>query len=146
MRLLIVNGPNLNMLGKRETQIYGTRSFEDFFEELKNAFPTIQFDYFQSNHEGALIDRIQEADGVYDGVVFNPGAYAHTSIALADAIRSISVPVVEVHISDISKREPYRHHSYTAEACLCSVMGLGLKGYAVAVKFLVRKINPDSTC
>lgn len=136
-KILILNGPNLNLLGKREPEIYGSVSFESYLETLKPKFPEIQLDYFQSNHEGVLIDKLQEADGIYDGVVMNPGAYAHTSIALADCIKAISIPVIEVHISDISKREPYRRHSYTAEACQESIVGRGLEGYDLALKELL---------
>lgn len=136
-KIIIINGPNLNLLGRREPEIYGTVSFEDFLLELRRSFPGIVLDYYQSNHEGCLIDKLQETDGVYDGVVMNPGAYAHTSIALADCIRAIGVPVVEVHISDISQREAYRRHSYTAEACLTCIAGQGLKGYDLAVRELL---------
>ena len=136
MEILILNGPNLNLLGKREPEIYGNVSFEDFLPRLRSRFPQHQISYFQTNHEGVIIDKLQEADGFYGGVVMNPGAYAHTSIAIADCIRSISVPVIEVHISDISKREPYRRHSFTAEACIKSFMGLGLEGYAEAIEAL----------
>lgn len=132
-RFLIINGPNLNLLGRREPEIYGNVSFEEHLSSMRQAFPDVELDYYQSNHEGFLIDKLQEADSVYDGVVMNPGAYAHTSIALADCIRSIHVPVIEVHISDISQREPYRHHSYTAEACKKCIMGQGLKGYDLAL-------------
>ena len=133
MKILILNGPNLNLLGKREPEIYGTMSFEDYLSKLIEAFPQHEISYYQSNHEGCLIDKLQEADGQYDAVVMNPGGYAHTSIALADCIRAIDIPVVEVHISDITKREPYRRHSYTAEACVKCISGLGLKGYEKAI-------------
>lgn len=136
-RILIVNGPNLNLLGRREPGIYGNRSFEDYLPELRNMFPDVKIDYYQSNHEGCLIDKLQEADGIYDGVVMNPGGYSHTSIALADCIRAIGIPVVEVHISDISKREPYRQHSYTAEASVKCFAGYGLEGYALGVRELL---------
>ena len=126
MRILILNGPNLNLLGKREPEIYGTLSFEEYLQQLRERFPQHELSYVQSNHEGVLIDKLQEADGNYDAVVMNPGGYAHTSIALADCIRAISIPVVEVHISDISKREPFRRHSFSAEACIKCIMGLGL--------------------
>lgn len=138
MKILIVNGPNLNLLGKREPEIYGSVSFESYFERLKAKFPQHQLFYYQSNHEGCLIDKLQEADGQYDAVVMNPGGYAHTSIAMADCIRAIGIPVVEVHISDISKREPYRRHSYTGEACVKRYMGLGLDGYARAIEFVAQ--------
>ena len=133
MKIHILNGPNLNLLGKREPEIYGHVSFDDYLLQLQKRFPQHEISYFQSNHEGILIDKLQEADGRYDAVVMNPGAFAHTSIALADCIRSIGIPVVEVHISDISKREPYRHHSFTGEACIKCFMGLGLEGYAQAI-------------
>ena len=136
-KILILNGPNLNLLGKREPEIYGRVAFETYLETLGILFPDIQLAYYQSNHEGFLIDKLQEADGVFDGVVMNPGAYAHTSIALADCIRAIRVPVVEVHVSDISTRESYRRHSYTAEACLKCITGKGLEGYALGVRELL---------
>lgn len=132
-RILIINGPNLNLLGRREPKIYGSVSFEEHLTTMRRVFPEVELDYYQSNHEGYLIDKLQEADGLYDGVVMNPGAYAHTSIALADCIRAISLPVIEVHISDISQREPYRRHSYTAEACKKCIMGKGLNGYDLAL-------------
>jgi 3-dehydroquinate dehydratase-2 len=136
MRILILNGPNLNLIGKREPEIYGHTSFVDFIPKLIEAFPQHEISYYQSNHEGTLIDTLQEADGQYDAVVLNPGGYAHTSIALADCIRAISIPVVEVHISDISQREPYRRHSFTAEACQACFFGMGLQGYNRAIESL----------
>ena len=139
MKILILNGPNLNLLGKREPDIYGHVSFEDYLPQLREHFPEHELSYFQSNHEGVLIDQLQEADGQYDAVVMNPGAYAHTSIALADCIRAIGIPVVEVHISDISKREPYRRHSFTAEACVKCISGLGMEGYVEAVEEIMKK-------
>lgn len=137
MKILILNGPNLNLIGKREPEIYGSVSFETYLEHLKSQFSQHQIVYYQSNHEGCLIDKLQEADGNYDAVVMNPGGYAHTSIALADCIRAISIPVIEVHISDITKREPYRKHSFTAEACMKCISGLGLEGYAKAIEMLM---------
>lgn len=136
MKILILNGPNLNLIGKREPEIYGNQSLEDFFKTFKNRFPDCEIDSFQSNHEGVLIDKLHEAMGKYDGVVMNPGGYAHTSIALADAVRAINIPVVEVHISNIYEREAYRHHSYTAEAAMKSIVGHGVEGYAEAVAIL----------
>ena len=136
MKILILNGPNLNLLGKREPEIYGHTSFDDYLPQLRKRFPQHEITYFQTNHEGVLIDQLQEADGPYDAVVMNPGGYAHTSIALADCIRAIGIPVVEVHISDISKREPYRRHSFTAEVCMKCISGLGLEGYAKAIEAL----------
>lgn len=139
MKILILNGPNLNLIGKREPSVYGAESLFDYIDDLVNRFPEHQIEHYQSNHEGLLIDKLHEAMDIYDAVVFNPGAYSHTSIALADAIRSIVIPVVEVHISDIRARESYRHHSYTAEACVKSVVGKGLKGYEEALRFLVEE-------
>lgn len=133
MKILILNGPNLNLIGKREPEIYGRLSFDEYLPQLRERFPQHEIAYFQTNHEGVMIDKLQEADGQYNAVVMNPGGYAHTSIALADCIRSISIPVVEVHISDLSKREPYRQHSYSGEACVKRIMGMGLEGYAQAI-------------
>lgn len=139
MKILILNGPNLNLLGKREPEIYGTVSFETYLPILRERFPKHKITYFQSNHEGVLIDQLQDADGQYDAVVLNPGGYAHTSIALADCIRAIDIPVVEVHLSNISKREPYRRHSFTAEACMKCISGLGMEGYAQAIETLEKR-------
>ena len=136
MRILILNGPNLNLIGKREPEIYGNQSLEAYIETLRQRFPNVVIDDFQSNHEGALIDKLQEAMGKYDGIVFNPGGYSHTSIALADTVRAIRIPVVEVHISNIYEREEYRHHSFTAEAAVKTIVGHGLEGYAEAVEYL----------
>ena len=133
MKILILNGPNLNLIGKREPEIYGRLSFDEYLPQLRERFPQHEIAYFQTNHEGVMIDKLQEADGQYNAVVMNPGGYAHTSIALADCIRSISIPVVEVHISDLSKRELYRQHSYSGEACVKRIMGMGLEGYAQAI-------------
>lgn len=137
MKILVLNGPNLNLIGKREPEIYGNQSLDEFFEILKKRFPDCVIDTFQSNHEGVLIDKLQEAMEKYDGVVFNPGGYAHTSIALADTVRAIEIPVVEVHISNIYEREEYRRHSYTAEAAAHSIVGRGMEGYSEAVDFLL---------
>lgn len=138
MKILILNGPNLNLIGKREPEIYGTQSLDEYLETVKQRFPECSIDTFQSNHEGVLIDKLQEAMGKYDGVVINPGGYAHTSIALADTIKAIGIPVVEVHISNIYEREEYRHHSYTAEAAVNSIVGHGLEGYAEAILYLIK--------
>jgi 3-dehydroquinate dehydratase-2 len=145
MKILILNGPNLNLLGKREPEIYGHISFEEYLPQLRNRFSQHEVSYQQSNHEGVLIDTLQEADGQYDAVVINPGGYAHTSIALADCIRAIGIPVVEVHISDISKREPYRRHSFTAEACVKCITGLGMEGYAKAILALEELLGRNPT-
>jgi 3-dehydroquinate dehydratase II len=137
MNLLIINGPNLNLLGKREPSIYGAQTFEEYFEDLKAAYPQVNLHYFQSNHEGALIDKIHEVGFTFDGIIINAGAYTHTSIAIADAIGAISAPVLEVHISNIHAREAYRHHSYLGAKCVGSIVGLGLKGYRLAVAYFV---------
>ena len=137
MKILIINGPNLNLLGKRQTDIYGTQPFEVYLEGLRKLYPQHQIDYFQSNCEGAIIDRLH-ADGFsIDAIVLNAGAYTHTSIAIADAIRSITTPVVEVHISNVHAREVYRRVSYIAEACRGSVVGFGLDSYRLAIEAVV---------
>lgn len=135
--ILILNGPNLNLLGKREPDVYGHLSFEDYLVELQTTFPNLTLKYFQSNHEGDLIDAIQAANDLL-GVVFNPGGYSHTSIALADAIRSVKVPVIEVHISNIFAREEFRHKSYTEAVAKGSISGLGLFGYQLAIEALIK--------
>ena len=138
MRILVLKGPKLNLIGKREPEIYGNQSLEDYLITMRKRFPDCEIDSFQTNHEGVLIDKLHEAMDTYDGVVMNPGGYAHTSIALADAVRSIGIPVVEVHISNIYEREEYRHHSFTAEAAVHSIAGHGLEGYAEAVNYLTK--------
>jgi 3-dehydroquinate dehydratase-2 len=137
MKILIINGPNLNLLGRREPHVYGKRSFEEYFETLQQEFPGVVLHYFQSNHEGALIDKLHEAGFSYHGIIFNPGAFTHTSIALADAIAAIETPVVEVHISNTFSREEFRHKSLTAPFCVGSIVGLGLKGYDLAVDYFM---------
>ncbi len=137
-KILILNGPNLNMLGKRQPEIYGNRSFEDYFRKLKKMFPQVQLDYYQSNHEGDLIDKLQEAGVKYDGVVFNPAAYTHTSIALRDTVSAIEIPVAEVHISNIYEREKFRHTSYIKDVAAFSIVGKGMDGYAEAVERLLK--------
>lgn len=133
MKLLIINGPNLNLLGRREPGIYGDSSFEEYLGGLKSAFPTIEIDYYQSNVEGEIIDRLHAADGAYDGVVLNAGGYTHTSVAIADAVGAISTPVVEVHISCILAREEFRHTSLLAPKCKGSIMGFGLDSYRLGI-------------
>lgn len=135
MHLVIINGPNLNLLGKREPHIYGTATFEDYLAKLRSNFPHIQLTYFQSNHEGALVDKLHEVGFSADGIVLNAGAYTHTSIALADAIGAITTPVVEVHISNVHAREAYRHHSYLSAKCAGVIVGLGLLGYQLALTY-----------
>ena len=137
MKIQIINGPNLNLLGKREPDIYGTLSFEEYLEVLKKTFPENQIDYFQSNGEGALIDKIHEAGFSCDGIILNAGAYTHTSIALHDAIKAVPAPVVEVHMSNIHAREAFRHVSAIAAACKGSVVGFGLHSYRLAVEALL---------
>ena len=138
MKVIIINGPNLNLLGKREPEIYGHQSFEDYFKMLVEKYPQIKLEYFQSNHEGHLIDKLHEVGFSYDGVILNGGAFTHTSIAIADAIGAISTPVVEVHISNIHAREAFRHHSYFSANCRGSIVGLGLKGYDLALQALTQ--------
>ncbi len=140
MQILILNGPNLNLLGSREPQIYGSVSFEDFLESLKARFQEHAFTYLQSNHEGALIDALHTTRA--DGIIINAGAYSHTSIALFDAIKAIRTPTVEVHISNIYQRESFRRHSYLRDACVASICGLGLEGYALGVEVLAHHIRP----
>lgn len=132
-RILIINGPNLNLLGKREPGVYGNQSFEEYFELLKTSFGGAQLEYFQSNHEGELIDKIHEVGFSYDGIVLNAGAYTHTSVAIADAIRAVKTDVVEVHISNVHKRETFRHHSFLSEACKGCIVGFGLDSYRLAL-------------
>lgn len=138
MKILVINGPNLNLLGRREPDIYGSRSFEDFFGELQAAFPSIELVYFQSNHEGAILDKLHEVGFSVDGIVLNAGALTHTSIALGDAVVAIPAPVVEVHISNVHRREGFRHHSYLSAHCVGSIVGLGLEGYRLAVRYLAK--------
>lgn len=137
MKILVLNGPNLNLIGRREPEIYGTQSLDDFLDGVKKRFPQHEIDTFQTNHEGVLIDKLHEAMGKYDGIVMNPGGYAHTSIALADAVRAIAIPVVEVHISNIFEREAFRHHSYTADAAAKTIVGHGLNGYIEAIEYFI---------
>lgn len=133
-KIQIINGPNLNLLGVREPGIYGSSSFENYLPRLRAQFPDIQIDYYQSNIEGELIDKMQQVGFEYDGIVLNAGAYTHTSIALQDCIRSLKAPVVEVHISNVHQREEFRHHSYISAACLGVICGFGLAGYAMAIE------------
>lgn len=137
-RIQIINGPNLNLLGKREPTVYGNQTFDAYYLELKTKFPDVAFEYFQSNTEGLIIDKLHEIGFSYDGIVLNAGAYTHTSIAIADAIRSITSPVVEVHISNVFKRETFRHHSYMSEACKGCIVGFGLDSYRLAVDALLQ--------
>lgn len=133
MKIIIINGPNLNMLGRREPDIYGNQSFEKYFQKLTGIFPDLSLDYFQSNHEGELIDCIQRAEVEYDGIILNAAAYSHTSLAIADSLACISKPIIEVHISNIFARETFRHHSVISLHCKGVIVGLGLDGYRLAV-------------
>lgn len=145
MQILILNGPNLNRLGMRKPEIYGTRSMAQILLDIQRKWPDVHFVYLQSNHEGDLIDRIQEANGVqstvydvqYDGIVLNAGGYSHTSVALRDAVEESEIPVVEVHISDITKREPFRQKSLLTDVCAHSIIGHGTDGYAEAVQWIL---------
>lgn len=139
MKIIIINGPNLNLLGTREKSIYGEQSFEDFFESLKEAHPEVSLEYYQSNVEGELINKLHEVGFSYDGVVLNAGAYTHTSVAISDAIAAINTPVIEVHISNIHAREEYRHLSLITAHCAGMITGFGLKGYHLAIRSLIEE-------
>jgi 3-dehydroquinate dehydratase-2 len=134
MKIIIINGPNLNLLGIREKELYGDKNFGIIHCELQEKFTGVTLEYFQSNHEGVLIDKIHEVGFLYDGIILNAGAYSHTSIALADAIASVHTPVVEVHISNIFGRERFRHHSYMTKNCKGIISGFGIKGYELAIQ------------
>jgi 3-dehydroquinate dehydratase-2 len=137
MKIAIINGPNLNLLGTREPEVYGHETFEDYLEKLKIIFPGTAFEYFQSNIEGELVTALQNSGLKVDGIILNPGAYTHTSIAIGDAIVAINSKVIEVHISNIFAREEFRKHSYVSAKCLGVISGLGLKGYELAVNYLI---------
>lgn len=137
MKIQIINGPNLNLLGKREPGIYGNSSFEDYLADLRAKYPNVEIDYFQSNIEGELIDKMQQVGFSVDGIVLNAGAYTHTSVALHDCIRAIKTPVVEVHISNVHQREQFRHHSMISSACKGVICGFGLDSYRLAVEGLL---------
>ena len=139
MKIQIINGPNINLLGKREPGIYGARSFEDYFVELKSRYPEVKFEYYQSNVEGEMINKLHEVGFDYEGIVLNAGAYTHTSIALQDAIRAIPSPVIEVHISNVHQREEFRHKSMISCACVGVICGFGLDSYRLAVEALLAK-------
>ena len=140
MRIQIINGPNLNLLGVREPGIYGSSSFENYLTTLRARYPDITIDYYQNNCEGELINKIQEVGFTYDGIVLNAGAYTHTSIALHDCIRAIKCPVVEVHISNVHSREEFRHHSMISSACLGVISGFGLDSYRLAIESLTARL------
>ena len=143
MKILVINGPNINMLGIREPGIYGKNSFAELLKLLENTAREehVEIEQFQSNHEGALVDKIQAAHGVFDGIVINPAAYTHTSIAILDALKAVSIPAVEVHISDVDAREPFRQISYAGMACIHTIKGQGIEGYRMAIQYLARIIK-----
>ncbi len=134
-KVLIINGPNLNLLGKREPEIYGNKTFEEYLIELKKYFPETEINYFQSNIEGELINKLQQADGIFDGIILNAGGYTHTSVSISDAIAAISAPVIEVHISNILAREDFRSKSLIAPKCVGSISGFGLTSYRLAMNY-----------
>ena len=136
-KIQIINGPNLNLLGRREPDIYGHRTFDDYLNELRQRYADVQIDYFQSNCEGVLIDKIHEVGFSYDGIVFNAGAYTHTSLALHDALKAITTPAVEVHISNVHQREDIRRQSLIAPACRGQICGFGLDSYRLAIEALI---------
>ena len=143
-RILIVNGPNLNLLGVREPSIYGNHSMESYLETLREIYRnSCEIEYYQSNHEGCLVDKIQAAYGIFDGIVINPAAYTHTSIAILDALKAVAIPAVEVHISDVKAREDFRQNSYAGKACIKTIMGQGLDGYRQAMAFLAQMQNTE---
>ena len=142
MKLLVINGPNLNMLGIREPSVYGKEDYNalvSFIEETA-AYEGVEVEIFQSNHEGVIVDKIQSALGFFDGIVINPAAYTHTSIAILDALKAVALPAVEVHLSDVSKREAFRQVSYAGMACVKTYMGLGFEGYAKAIRYLKNNV------
>ncbi|WP_339629205.1 type II 3-dehydroquinate dehydratase [uncultured Maribacter sp.] len=134
MKIIIINGPNLNLLGKREPDVYGAETFEDYFSKLQNKFKDVELEYFQSNIEGELISKIQERGFSYDGIVLNAAAYTHTSVGIGDAVKAVTAPVVEVHISNTHKREEFRHVSYISAAANGVILGFGLKSYDLAIE------------
>lgn len=141
MKMLILNGPNLNLQGRRDVDVYGSDTFEEYLKKLEALYPEHDFEYYQSNIEGELINAIHGADGVFDGIVFNAGGYTHTSVALRDAISAVTTPVVEVHISSILKREEFRHISLIASVAVGSIMGFGLHSYELGVEALIRLLK-----
>ena len=138
MRIQLINGPNINLLGKREPSIYGAVSFEDYYKKLTSLYPDIDFDYFQSNVEGEMINKIHEVGFSYDGIILNAGAYTHTSIALQDALRAVTTPAIEVHISNVHTREEFRHKSMISCACRGVICGFGLDSYRLAVEAFIK--------
>jgi 3-dehydroquinate dehydratase-2 len=142
LKIIIINGPNLNLLSKREPEIYGNTSFEDYFQQLQSSFPEMDISYFQSNVEGELINKIQEVGFTYDAILLNAGGYTHTSIAISDAIAGIKTPVLEIHISNIYKREEFRHKSIISKECIGMISGLGLKSYELGILYFLNRQLP----
>lgn len=137
LKILIINGPNLNLLGKREPEVYGSTSFEEYFETLKSTFPEVELHYYQSNVEGELINKIHDVGFTYDAILLNAGGYTHTSVAISDAIAGVTTPTLEVHISNIYKREEFRHKSIISKSCVGMISGLGLKGYQLGIRYFL---------
>ncbi|MFZ1706191.1 MAG: type II 3-dehydroquinate dehydratase [Saprospiraceae bacterium] len=142
VQIIIINGPNLNLLGVRQPEIYGNLTFEDYFVDLELLFQEYNLHYYQSNHEGDIIDKLHQVGFSYDGIILNAGGFTHTSIAIADALRAITTPVIEVHISDIDNREPYRRINYIKESSVHSIIGKGLDGYREAIDYLISNVFP----
>ena len=140
MKIAIINGPNLNLLGTREPEVYGSTTFEQYFQQLQQLYPQVEFSYFQSNIEGELVTRLQQAGTEADGIVLNPAAYTHTSVAIGDAIAAIQPPVVEVHISNVHARESFRQVNYVSAKAVGTITGLGLRGYQLAVEYLIGRV------
>jgi len=134
MKLIIINGPNINLLGKRETDIYGDKTFNEFYSQLKEKYSTVELDHYQSNIEGEIIDKIQDVGYTYDGIILNAAAYTHTSVGIGDAVKAISTPVIEVHISNTFSREEFRHHSYISPNAKGIILGFGLQSYELALQ------------
>ena len=143
MKIQIINGPNLNLLGKREPEVYGHQTFEEYFEGLKSIYSNIELNYFQSNIEGEIIDKIHEVGFEFDGIVLNAGAYTHTSIAIGDAIKAVSSPVIEVHISNVYAREEFRHHSHISSSCKGIISGFGMNSYKLAIDALQEIVQSE---
>lgn len=139
IQIIIINGPNLNLLGVRQPEIYGSKSFDDYFVELENQYPDINLHYYQSNHEGDIIDKLHAVGFRYDGIILNAGGFTHTSVAIADALRAITTPVVEVHLTNIYEREPYRHQNFIRESAIHSILGYGLEGYRMGIDYFINQ-------
>lgn len=142
VQIIIINGPNLNLLGVRQPEIYGTTRFEDYFADLETMFPDYNLHYYQSNHEGDIIDKLHQTGFSYHGIILNAGGFTHTSVSIADALKAITTPVIEVHISDIYNREPFRQVNYIRESSIHSIIGKGLDGYREAIEYFIREVFP----